>query len=91
MLLLSLIFLLLSSAVTVRRDKSILFSRVAIQIVIFSAAIGLNSLSIKALEKGIGVYGGLFNITTFSQTFNVFIFLVSGIILILTSFYPRKV
>lgn len=91
MLTLSLIFLLVSSAVTIRRDKSILFSRVAIQIVIFSAVIALNGLSIKALEKGIGVYGGLFNITTFTQTFNVFIFLISAVILILTAFYPRKV
>lgn len=91
MLTLSLIFLLVSSAVTIRRDKSILFSRVAIQIVIFSAVIALNGLSIKALEKGIGVYGGLFNITTFTQTFNVFIFFISAVILILTAFYPRKV
>lgn len=91
LLTLSLIFLLVSSAVTIRRDKSILFSRVAIQIVIFSAVIALNGLSIKALEKGIGVYGGLFNITTFTQTFNVFIFLISAVILILTAFYPRKV
>jgi NADH-ubiquinone oxidoreductase chain 2 len=88
---LSLIFLLVSSAVTVRRDKSILFSRVAIVILIFSTIIGFNALSIKALEKGIGIYGGLFNITTFTQTFNVFIFLISAVILILTAFYPRKV
>lgn len=91
LLILSLIFLLVSNAVTIRRDKSILFSRVAIQILIFSTIIGFNGLSIKALEKGIGVYGGLFNITTFTQTFNVFIFLVSAVILILTAFYPRKV
>ena len=91
MLILSLIFLLVSSAVTVRRDKSILFSRVAIVILIFSTIIGFNALSIKALEKGIGIYGGLFNITTFTQTFNVFIFLISAVILILTAFYPRKV
>ncbi len=91
MLILSLIFLLVSNAVTIRRDKSILFSRVAITILIFSAIIGFNGLNIKALEKGIGIYGGLFNITTFTQTFNVFIFLISAVILILTAFYPRKV
>lgn len=91
MLILSLIFLLVSNAVTIRRDKSILFSRIAITILIFSTIIGFNGLSIKALEKGIGIYGGLFNITTFTQTFNVFIFLISAVILILTAFYPRKV
>ena len=91
MLTLSLILLLISNAVTIRRDKSVLFSRIAIKILIFSSIIANNSLNLKALEKGIGVYGGLFNVTTFTQTFNIFIFLISGVILILTAFYPRKV
>lgn len=90
MLLLSLIFILFSNAVTIRRDKSILYSRVAIISLIASTFISLNSLNLKALEKGVGIYGGLFNVTTFSQTFNIFIFIVSAVILILTSFYPRK-
>jgi NADH-ubiquinone oxidoreductase chain 2 len=88
---LSLIFLLFSNAVSIRRDKSILFSRVVIISLIFASFIALNSLHIKPLEKGIGIYGGLFNITTFSQTFNIFIFSISAIILTLTAFYPRKV
>ena len=46
---------------------------------------------IKPLEKGIGIYGGLFNVTTFTQSFNIFILLVSAVILTLSAFYPRKV
>jgi NADH-ubiquinone oxidoreductase chain 2 len=42
------------------------------------------------LEKGIGLYGGLFNITAITQTFQLFILLISGIVLSMTSFYPRK-
>lgn len=91
MLLSSLILLLVSSAITIRRDKSILYSRVAIQSLILSGLIGANTLDIKTLEKGIGIFGGLFNVTTLSQTFNLFIFVISAIILILTAFYPRKV
>lgn len=91
MLLTSLILLLFSNAVTIRRDKSILYSRVAINILVFSAVLGLNGLHVGALEKGVGIYGGLFNITTFTQTFHIFIFLISAVILILTAFYPRKV
>ena len=86
-----LIFLLVSNAVTTRQDKSILFSRVAITALIFSSFIGFTNLYLQPLEKGIGIYGGLFNITTFTQTFNIFIFLVSAVILALTGFYPRKV
>ena len=87
----SLIFLLVSNAISLRRDKSILYSRVAIISLIFTSIIALNSLHIKPLEKGIGIYGGLFNVTTFTQTFNIFIFLISAVILILTAFYPRKI
>jgi len=91
MLISLLILLLLSNAVTLRRDKSILFSRVVIVGLISTSFLALNNLFIKPLEKGIGIYGGLFNVTTFTQTFNIFIFLVSAVILTLTAFYPRKV
>jgi len=91
MLLSLLIFLLLSNAVTSRQDKSILFSRVVITGLIFSSYLAFTNLYIQPLEKGIGVYGGLFNVTSFTQTFNIFLFLISAVILTLTAFYPRKV
>lgn len=91
MLISLLIFLLLSNAVTSRQDKSILFSRVVITGLISSSYLALNNLFTQPLEKGIGIYGGLFNVTTFTQTFNIFLFVVSAVILTLTAFYPRKV
>ena len=86
-----LIFLLISNAVSLRRDKSILFSRIVIKSLLFASFIALNNLYIKPLEKGIGIYGGLFNVNLFTQTFAIFIFLISSVILILTAFYPRKI
>ena len=91
MLLSLLISLLISNAITIRRDKSILYSRITIKSLILSSLLLFSSLDINALDKGIGIYGGLFNVTLFSQTFNVFIFIVSATILILTAFYPRKI
>lgn len=91
MLISLLIFLLLSNAVTSRQDKSILFSRVVITGLISSSYLALNNLFTQPLEKGIGIYGGLFNVTSFTQTFNIFLFVVSAVILTLTAFYPRKV
>ena len=44
-----------------------------------------------SLDKGIGLYGGLFHATSTTQIFHFFIFLISAAILQLTSFYPRKV
>lgn len=90
MLITLLILILISNAVTINQEKSILYSRVVIQGLAFVAFIGYNNLYIKPLEKGIGLYGGLFNVTTFTQSFNIFIVLLGAIIAILTAFYPRK-
>ena len=91
MLISLLILLLLSNALTLRKDKSILFSRVVILGLISTSFLAWNNLFIKPLGTGIGIYGGLFNVTTFTQTFNIFIFIISAVILTLTAFYPRKV
>ena len=91
MLLNSLIFILLSNAITSRRDKSILYSRVAISILLLSALITYDNLSLLFLAKGIGIFGGLFHTSANTNTFHIFIFLITSVILLLTSFYPRKV
>lgn len=91
MLINSLILLLLSNAITSRRDKSILYSRSTILILLISAFIAYDSLSLLFLAKGIGIFGGLFHTTATTNTFHIFIFLISSVILLLNSFYPRKV
>ena len=91
MIIFSILFLLLSNAVTLRRDKSILFSRVAIIVLLYSSSIALTSMYFTYLDRGIGLYGGLFHATSTTQIFQIFIFLISSIILQLTGFYPRKV
>lgn len=91
MIIYSVLFLLLSNAVTFRREKSILYSRDAIIILLFSCLIAFKSLNMYFLYKGIGLYGGLFHATPITQTFHLFIFFVSATILQLTAFYPRKI
>jgi len=91
MLLNLLIILLLSNAITSRRDKSILYSRVTIRILLLSALITYDNLSLLFLAKGIGIFGGLFHTSATTNTFHIFIFLITSVILLLTSFYPRKV
>jgi NADH-ubiquinone oxidoreductase chain 2 len=88
MLTLSILFLLFSNAVTLRRDLSILFNRVSIIILIYCFLQGVISLSLA--NKGIGLHGGLLQITSITQIFHLFVFILSGFILQLTSFYPRK-
>ena len=91
MLIYSSLLLLLSNAVSLRRDKSILFNRIGLTILLYSILIALNSLYFTSLEGGIGLYGGLFHATSITHVFHIFIFFISVIILQLTSFYPRKV
>jgi NADH-ubiquinone oxidoreductase chain 2 len=91
MLIYSILFLLLSNAVTLRRDKSILFSRVAIIVLINSSILAMFNLLIENFFTGIGLFGGLFHTTCITQIFQIFIFLVSAVIFQLTAFYPRRV
>jgi NADH-ubiquinone oxidoreductase chain 2 len=89
MILISILSLLLSNAVTLRRDMSILFNRIAIIALIYS--ILHDTMCLSVINKSIGLHGGLLHITNITQIFHIFIFLISILILQLTSFYPRKV
>ena len=91
MLISSVVFLLLSNAVTLRRDISIYYNRTLVLILFYSLILGLLSLKILSLNKGISLFGGLFNSTAITNTFHVFTFFVTCFILLITSFYPRKV
>lgn len=90
MILTSLSLLLFSNGLTFRPDTSILYSRIGLVILFYSLLSAFTSFHIIYLEKGIGLYGGLFNITAITQTFQIFILIISILILLITGFYPRK-
>jgi NADH-ubiquinone oxidoreductase chain 2 len=60
-------------------------------ILLISAFIAYDNLSLLFLAKGIGIFSGLFHTTATTNCFHIFIFLTTSFILLLTSFYPRKV
>jgi len=91
MITITLLLLLLSNSITLRRDKSILYSRVTITILVVSLLITYDNLNFSFLNKGIGIFGGLFHTTSITSVFHIFILAMSSVILLLTSFYPRKV
>jgi NADH-ubiquinone oxidoreductase chain 2 len=91
MLVTSLTILLLSNAVSSRRDKSILFSRTTLLIFFYCFVLLSLDLDLIFLDKGLSLFGGLVYCKGHSQVFSLFIILLSLIILILTSFYPRKI
>jgi NADH-ubiquinone oxidoreductase chain 2 len=89
MIIISILSLLLSTSVTLRRDMSILFNRVTIIALIY--CILHDTMCLSFISKGIGLHGGLLHITNITQIFHIFVFFISILILQLTSFYPRKV
>ena len=91
MLLTFLSFLLYSNGLSNRQDTSIIYSRVALTIIFYCIVSAFTSFYITYLEKGVALYGGLFNITPLNHTFQIFMFIISGLILLMSAFYPRKI
>jgi NADH-ubiquinone oxidoreductase chain 2 len=91
MIIISILLLLISSAVSAPlrkepiRDISVIFNRIAIITLIFCILQEMISLFI--INDDIGLHGGLLYSTNITQTFHMFIFIVSILILQLTSFY----
>lgn len=70
MIIISILSLLLSNAVNVRRDISILYNRIAILILVYCILNDISSLTV--VTKGIGLHGGLLLITNITQIFHIF-------------------
>jgi len=90
MLFVSSTLLLLVNAATLRRERSILFNRVAILILLYSGIIYYDSLNIILLDTGIGIYGGLFHSTFTTHSFALFLCITGAIVFQLTAYYPRR-
>nr|YP_010951040.1 NADH dehydrogenase subunit 2 [Lophophyton gallinae]WML69436.1 NADH dehydrogenase subunit 2 [Lophophyton gallinae] len=90
MLLTSIFLLLLSNSLSLRRDISIYYSRIGIIIQMYCILFCYNNLFISYLNSGVGLFGGLFSITSLDLIFDMLIFMLTMFILNLTGFYPRK-
>lgn len=90
MLISSALSLVLSSALSLRRDTTILYSRVGIIILFYCIYLSYNNFFITYLDNGIGLFGGLLYTSSITQTFHILIFFISLLILNMTGFYPRK-
>ncbi len=82
------IFTLISIAVNNRRDTSIIYNRLITLTIFFSLI--LIFININYFEKGISMYNGLFFIKNYNIFFISFILILNILILLLISYYPRK-
>ena len=90
MILLAIFFLILSNSLNIRKDLSIYYSRIGMIIQLYCIYISYNNLYIRYLYEGVGLFGGLFNISSISLIFHLLVFILSLIIISLTGFYSRK-
>jgi NADH-ubiquinone oxidoreductase chain 2 len=89
-LLTALFSLLLSNAITSRRDKSILYSRVAILVLLYSSLLVTTLLFVGSPAQGITLFGGLFLATPLTNIFHIFIFFISVAFIQLTAFQFKR-
>jgi NADH-ubiquinone oxidoreductase chain 2 len=80
MLLIGLTTLLI--AIPLYSFSPILLTRITSIILLFGAALSLNSLYIQAIGSGLGLYSGLFHVTTVTQSMEVFLFTTGAFILL---------
>lgn len=66
--------------------SSILLTRLTTIILFYSGALALNAFYIQSIGSGIGIYSGLFHVTTISQQLDIFLLIIGALILI-----PRPV
>jgi NADH-ubiquinone oxidoreductase chain 2 len=89
MLIYSIIFILISIAVNNRRDLSIFYNRLIVIIILYSQI--LIYLNINDLKTGIILFNGLFFLENYSFIFIYLILIISMFIILLISFFPRKI
>jgi NADH-ubiquinone oxidoreductase chain 2 len=90
MLILSIILLLLSTAVNNRRDSSILYSRITILVLINTLIILYINYNSSFIHNGLIIYGGLMLIKNYTMIFISFILILSIFIIGINSFLPNK-
>ena len=84
MILISILILIVAMALPSfnRQVTPILITRIATIILIYSGALAFNAFYIQSIGSGIGLYSGLFQVTTISQQLDMFLLFIGGLILI---------
>ena len=62
--------------------SSIHVTRITSIVFLFAGALSLNSLNLESISSGIGIYSGLFQVTSITQLIEIFLFMIGGGILI---------
>ena len=91
MVIYSVFLFVLNNGLTNEKDKTLLFSRTAFICFIDLVLILYNNIYFIFFEIGIGLFNGLLYNKIQTLIFSFFIYALTAMILLITSFYPRKV
>ncbi len=91
MLFCKILFIILYSALMPRRDITILLAKIVIITNILIIYLNFKTFYLITLDKGICIYNGVFHFNATTHMFNIFILLLTTIIISFNSFYPRKI
>ena len=83
MLLIGVFTLLLAIALYSRVITTMLLNRITIILLIYSSLLSYNTIYPSIINEELGIYGNLFHVTPLSQSFDLFIYIVGAILLLL--------
>lgn len=81
MLISGLFILLLVSAISQERINGIIINRAAALVLLYSFILSISTLNVSIIGSGIGVFGGLYQVTVISKIVECFIYLLGAMIL----------
>lgn len=82
MLFIGIFSIIIAVALPAVKVSPILLTRVASIILLYAAALSYNAIIIGSIGSGVGIFSGLFQVTSVSLSFDTFIFAVGAIILL---------
>src|ERR1700710_1663633 len=82
MLVLGIFSLMIAVALPTVKISPLLLIRVTSIILLYAAALSFNAMYIQAIGSGLGIFSGLFQVTSVSQAIDVFIFTIGALVLL---------
>jgi NADH-ubiquinone oxidoreductase chain 2 len=82
MLVLGIFSLMIAVALPTVKISPLLLIRVTSIILLYAAALSFNAMYIQAIGSGLGIYSGLFQVTSVSQAIDVFLFTIAALVLL---------
>ena len=82
MLVLGIFSLMIAVALPTVKISPLLLIRVTSIILLYAAALSFNAMYIQAIGSGLGIYSGLFQVTSVSQAIDVFLFTIGALVLL---------